>query len=72
MRTRVLTVTTPYWSARCRWVYRYGKWEVVILDKELNFLKGMNLDQAKAELMELQAEWGWSPIVDEPAPSVTG
>ncbi len=71
MKTRILTVQTPFWIARCRWVYRDLKWEPVIFDKELNFLKGVTMMEAKSELEKLQATWSWSIITDEPTPEVT-
>lgn len=64
MKTRTLTVTTDFWTATCRWVFRYGKWEVVILDKELGFLKGLSPEQAKSELDKLGAKWQWSRVED--------
>ncbi len=71
MKTRILTVSTPFWTARCRWVYRDLKWEPVIFDKELNFLKGLTMLEAKDELQKLKAEWQWSPVREEPTPSVS-
>lgn len=70
MKTRVLHVHTPYWSARCRWVFRDGKWEGVIFDKQLNFLKGLTPEQCKVELEKLGAKWTWGKVEDKPAPSV--
>ena len=71
VKTRILTVSTPFWTARCRWVYRNDTWEPVIFDKELNFLKGLTMLEAKAELEKLRAEWQWSPVRDEAVPSKT-
>ena len=71
MKTRILTVTTPYWTARCRWVYRDSKWEPAIFDKELNFLKGLSPEQARDELQKLGAKWQWGPVRDEAVKEVT-
>ncbi len=70
MKTRILLVKTPFWTAHCRWVYRNLKWEPVIFDKELNFLKGLTQLEAKSELEKLGAQWSWSPVTDEPAPAM--
>lgn len=64
MKTRTLTVSTNFWTASCRWVFRDGKWQSVIFDKELNFLKGLTPEQAKVELEQLGAKWQWSDIED--------
>ncbi len=71
LKTRLLTVSTPFWTARCRWVYRDSKWEPVIFDKELNFLKGLTQEQAREELQRLGATWSWSPVREEPCPEMT-
>ena len=71
VKTRTLTVSTPYWTASCRWVFRYGQWEAVIFDKELNFLKGLSPEQARDELEKLGATWQWGRVEDEEVKSVT-
>jgi len=71
MKTRTLTVTTDFWTASCRWVFRYSKWEGVIFDKELGFLKGLTPEQARLELLGLGAKWQWSAVTDQPVPSPT-
>jgi hypothetical protein len=71
LKTRTLTVTTPYWTARSRWVYRNDKWEPVIFDKELNFLKRLTLEQAKEALVKLGARYEWSAVEDRVAPVAT-
>lgn len=64
MKTRVLTVSNPFWLARCRWIFRNGKWEAVIFEKELAFLKGLTPEQAKSELEKLGANWQWGAVED--------
>lgn len=71
MTTRILTVTTDYWSAQCRWVFRNDKWEAVIFDKELNFLKGLDPPGAKFELEKLGAKWVWGKIEDREPQTAT-
>jgi len=65
MKTRILTVTTDFWTAQSRWVFRYGKWECVITDKELGFLKGLSPEQARLELLGLGAKWQWTQVEDQ-------
>ena len=64
MKTRTLTVSTDHWTARCRWVFRDLKWECVIMDKELRFLKDLTPEQCKAELEKLKARWQWGRVED--------
>jgi len=65
MKTRVLHVWNEFWKARARWVFRSGKWEAVIMDKELNFLKGLSAEQARDHLEKLGCQWKWSEVTDE-------
>jgi hypothetical protein len=70
LKTRLLHVTAEGCHAHCRWVFRSGKWEAVIFDPRLAFLKGMSPPQIILELMEIEATFSWGPIEDLPAPSV--
>jgi len=62
MKTRVLHVSNQFWKARARWVFRDGKWEAVIMDKELNFLKGLSAEQARDHLQKLGCQWQWDDV----------
>lgn len=71
MKTRTLTVSNQFWTARCRWVFREHKWESVIFDKELAFLKGLTTEQAKTELEKLGTNWKWGPVEDREPPVIS-
>ena len=71
LKTRTLTVSTSFWSARCRWIFRDSEWQCVIMDKELAFLKGLTPEQSKIELENLKARWQWGPVEDREPPVIS-
>lgn len=56
---KLLRVETDYFVAGAVYQKIYGVWSCVLAAPILSWLKGKNTDQAKLDLLKMNASWSW-------------